>query len=398
MSSEFKVAIIYPYYPLYREPIVRLLCQQKCPSPEYTLISGIKGRDGIRTIDPVKAKIPVSDGGLKWRFVNNYWVSNFFLWQTSIVNVGISSEFNVIIFLGQYNFISTILSTIFARVTGKRVLMWSHGFIKDNKSLKNFVRKYFYKLSGGMLLYGNRARSIMINKGFCPESLYVVYNSLDYDLQKTIRESISELDLSHKKTEIFKNASLPVVIFVGRLTRQKKLDMIIKASKINFHSGNFYNILFVGDGDRRDILVKLCEEYDMLDYVNFYGSCYDEGELAKLIMLSDVCVSPGEVGLTAIHSLGYGTPVITHDDPSMQMPEYEAILDGRNGCFFRYGSIEDLALKIKKWLFNNVRDLDMKKKCISVVDEIYNPAHQVKIINYAVQGVSASEVARLVKS
>ena len=44
-------------------------------------------------------------------------------------------------------------------------------------------------------------------------------------------------------------------------------------------------------------------------------------------------VSPGNVGLTAIHSLSYGTPVLTHNNFNNQMPEVESIQPGFNGYF-----------------------------------------------------------------
>ena len=67
----------------------------------------------------------------------------------------------------------------------------------------------------------------------------------------------------------------------------------------------------------------------------FYGATYDEKELSKLIYMSDLTVSPGNIGLTAIHSLSYGTPVCSHSNFNNQMPESEAIINFENGFFFR---------------------------------------------------------------
>ena len=43
----------------------------------------------------------------------------------------------------------------------------------------------------------------------------------------------------------------------------------------------------------------------------------------------DITVSPDKVGLTAIHSMAYGRPVITHDNMDRQGPEVEAVIPGR---------------------------------------------------------------------
>lgn len=67
--------------------------------------------------------------------------------------------------------------------------------------------------------------------------------------------------------------------------------------------------------------------------VHFYGSVYDEQAISDLLTDVDICVAPGDVGLTCMHSLVYGTPVIIHDNPDFQMPEYEAINPWQNGLF-----------------------------------------------------------------
>lgn len=57
---------------------------------------------------------------------------------------------------------------------------------------------------------------------------------------------------------------------------------------------------------------------------------------AEFIYNADLCVSPGNVGLTAMHSLVFGCPVITHNCFEWQMPEFEAIQPGITGDFLRW--------------------------------------------------------------
>lgn len=390
-AGKVKAAVVYPYWPRYREAIAALMCRQTFPDPEYVLISGGEGRDGIRTIDPCRSGIPVEQGGLRWRFVKNFWAGRFFLWQTGVAGLGLSKEFDAIIYLGQFNILSTIVSALVARLAGKRVVMWTHGFIRERNDPKELIRGCFYRLAQGFLLYGDRARAIMMQKGFDPEGLHVVYNSLDYEAQKLIRCSVSEDELSRLRRAFFPHAHHHVLSFIGRLTPQKKLDMLIRAGK-KLHDGGFpVNILIVGDGSERGRLETLSGECFMREFTHFFGECHDEREIAQCIMMSDVCVSPGEVGLTAMHALAYGTPVITHDDPSRQMPECEAVREGVSGCFFRYGSVDDLAWKIRNWLTENEAcGKAVKENCISVIEDRYHPAAQIRVINAAVRGEEAS--------
>jgi glycosyltransferase involved in cell wall biosynthesis len=127
---------------------------------------------------------------------------------------------------------------------------------------------------------------------------------------------------------------------------------------------------------------------NLLPNVCFYGSSFDEVENAKLIYASDLCVAPGEIGLTAMHSLVYGTPVVTHGDFSKQMPEYEAVVSGRSGLFFREGDLLDLTDKINCWLdAGKCRD-EVRTDCREIILKKYNPSYQREVIEKAIAGHS----------
>ena len=170
---------------------------------------------------------------------------------------------------------------------------------------------------------------------------------------------------------------------MGRLTFVKKLDQILQATKVLFDDNFKINVLFVGDGEARKDLENLAKTLGLSDYCHFYGACFEERELEKLFAISNLCVSPGEVGLTAMSALGNGIPVLSHDDFNYQMPEYEAIEAGVNGLLFKRNSIPDLALKINQWIVEN-RDMPeelIAQNCKKIIKEKYNAEYQAELIN-----------------
>jgi glycosyltransferase involved in cell wall biosynthesis len=180
---------------------------------------------------------------------------------------------------------------------------------------------------------------------------------------------------------------LPVLLFIGRLTPRKKLEELILAVSLLHRMGTKVNLLIIGDGIEKLKLTRLVNQNGLEKFVVFFGECYDEAELAPLIALSDLCVSPGDVGLTAIHSLSFGTPVITHNDPIEQMPEFEAIVPGYNGMLFNRGSVDSLADTIFEWINNNNIGRDqIRKRCYAVIDRHYTPYYQARIINSIIMG------------
>ena len=168
--------------------------------------------------------MPIEEGGIRWRFVKNVWLNgNKFLWQKSIVRICLKEEFDIFILLGNPYYISTWLAALILRMKGKKVYYWTHGLLKKEHGAKWLMRKAFLKLASGIMLYGHHAERILLEEGFSKNKLHVIYNSLDYFKQAEIRESITESELSDLKKSLFKNPELPQLVFVGRLTKQKKL-------------------------------------------------------------------------------------------------------------------------------------------------------------------------------
>jgi glycosyltransferase involved in cell wall biosynthesis len=320
-------------------------------------------------------------GANKFYFFDTYNIFGNKSYLKSLFIHSYSKQYNCIILLGNANYPSLWLAAILARITGKTVLMWTHGFLRNENCIKGFVRLAFYRLAHGLLLYGHRAREILANKGYPDGRMEVIYNSLDYDKQRFVRKSLTDVYLSNLKTNLFSNSSLPVIIFIGRLTPQKKLHQLLQATHILAQRSCPINVLFVGSGQEKPKLNALVTQFNLSEYVIFYGETYDENEIGGLISISDICVSPGEVGLTCMHSMAYGTPVITHDDFDFQMPEVEAIQPGLTGGFFKRDDPISLADSIYNYLHSRSSSDSVRDACVKIIESKYNSSVQLKLIN-----------------
>lgn len=268
-----------------------------------------------------------------------------------------------------------LLSRFFYR---KKVFLWTHGWYGKESKMEQILKKVLYRLpNGGLLLYGNYAKSLMVDEGFNPKKLFVIHNSLSYEEQLKIRECLVRTDVYEKH---FGNRNA-VLVFVGRLTQIKRLDLLISALKACKERGNVYNLILIGGGEMKEHLASLVHEAQMEDNIWFYGPCYDEHELSSLIYNADVCVSPGNVGLTAIHAMTYGTPVITHDYFPYQMPEFEAIHDGETGAFFHYNDDRSLSLAIDNWINSQGNSREMvRNACFKEIDNNWTPQFQMDVL------------------
>lgn len=299
-----------------------------------------------------------------------------FVWQTNTIKLA-WVNYDTFIMLGEPMCISSWFVLIFSRMLGKRFYFWTHGWYGREGWLKKLIKKVYFGLANGIMLYGEYARQLMIKEGFRAEKLTVIHNSLAYDTQITLRNSLQN---KFSFCKHFGN-DYPVIVFIGRLTDVKKLNQILLAQSICEKKGRPINVTFIGDGDEEYKLKKLTNELNLQKRVWFYGASYNEKDLSQLLYDADICIAPGNIGLTAMHAMTFGCPCISHNDFKWQMPEFEAIREDITGTFFERNNIEDLANTIMQWISKHENDREaVRLACYAEIDNNWNPHHQLQII------------------
>lgn len=358
--------IIYNFAQHYREDIFLLIDKTfKC---DYLF--------GRKLVDIKEMDTSKLHGGVK---KVDYYRYHGIGWQRGIASMDVK-PYDAFIMLGETHNLSTWLFSLRLRLfhPRKKLYYWSHGWYGKESWSEKMMKKVFFRLpNGGTFLYGNYARNLMIKEGFNPDKLFVIHNSLAYDKQLALREKLQKDSIYQ---DHFGNDN-PNLFFVGRLTRIKQLDMALKALQKCKDLGYDFNLTLIGDGMAKDELMVLTEELGLMDRVWFFGASYDEAELGKMIYNADLCVSPGNVGLTAMHSMVFGTPVITHNDFPHQMPEFEAIHEGVTGGFFEYGNIDSLANSIVKWFVEHDGQREVvRQACYNEIDTEWTPKFQIEVL------------------
>ncbi len=296
-------------------------------------------------------------------------------WQNGAIRL-LWSDYTDLFTTATHYCLSAWVILLLAPLFGKRVYLWSHGAYGSERGLKKWLTVWKMKRATGSLLYGNYAKKILMEWGVPEEKLHVFYNSLAYDDELKLRKTLQPSPFYDNH---FGN-HLPNLVFIGRLTSEKKLDMIIRAMSMLRSKGIYVNMTYVGDGPMKSVLESLVDNKGFKDNVWFYGPCYEEKMIAEIMYNADLCVSPGNIGLTAMHAMAFGCPCISHNDFKLQGPEFEAIEEGRTGAFFEENNVESLANCIMQW-FNNGLDRDkIRQNCYEVIDNKYNPHRQIEMI------------------
>ena len=282
-------------------------------------------------------------------------------------------DYHSYLVIGDAN-ISYLFFIPLCHLMGKKVYAWGHGYKTFQGKIGRF-QKWLAKHFDVYFTYGEGGKRRMIDLGIPANKLEVIYNSLNDGVDGTKQLECQ----SNRISRHFKN-DFPTLVFVGRLTEVKQLDWLIRAQAFHKSQGLNYNLLIVGDGVERRKLEQLVKDYVLTKQVWFYGQCYDDNELSVLLYNSSLCVSPGNVGLTALHAMSYGTPVISNDDFESQMPEYEAIVPGKTGLLYKKGDFNDFCKKIEDWLSDKIERNVVRQNCYEVINNHFNSKYQIALL------------------
>lgn len=137
------------------------------------------------------------------------------------------------------------------------------------------------------------------------------------------------------------------LVFVGRVTLEKEIDVIIRAlGRLDPALDASFTI--VGDGDQRKNLEKLVSELGLSDRVHFTGRVSDE-ELRRHLTEASVFTIASIAELQSIatmEAMASGLPIVAAD--AMALPHL--VHDGENGYLFQAGNDRELADAVTKVL------------------------------------------------
>lgn len=361
-----KLCCYFNYAPLYRKSIYQKLDQTFDVQFYFGKEVYENGRvSGIEKIDySIFKNKPIE--------FENKTLFRKFAWRTKSIFLAFK-KYDTFLITGDFVF-SYIPLILLCRLLNKRIYGWGHG-VKTNDGKMRIFTDFMYKNLTGFFTYGEKGKNRLIELGYLPDKIHVIYNSLDGPIDEKKIDYGSLVYADH-----FKNR-YPVILFIGRLTPQKQLDWLIKAHGELNRSGLKCNLMIIGDGVAKQDLVSLSTKEGYANQVWFYGKCYDDNLNSEFIYNADVCVSPGNVGLTALHSMKYGVPAISHDDFESQGPEFETIVPYSTGILFKKGSYIDFYQSIKEWfVYAEKRKEEIRHNCYAMINEKWNSDNQIRII------------------
>jgi len=182
--------------------------------------------------------------------------------------------------------------------------------------LGRLVERMVSRLTCDNVAVSDTTRDLLVGLGVSESNVVAVSNGVDL-------EYINSIPPSEKKFD---------VLFVGRLIKDKNVDVLLRAfSDVISHLPGA-SMCIVGDGPERSNLVSLASELGLDDAVVFLGFRNDHDDVVSLMKSSKIYVSPSTregFGLSVLEALSCSVPVLVVDD--VLNASDELITDDVNG-------------------------------------------------------------------
>lgn len=202
------------------------------------------------------------------------------------------------------------LLPVFGSRTG-RFIFYGHRY--SGNALADRVRDILMRRADCSLVYGDEEIGLMVARGIDPAQIVLAPNTIDV-------RNHADHSSEPKST----------LLYVGRLQERKRLDLAFEIfARLQGRIDEGIQFDVIGAGEPEGQLRQLARDLGIADKVHFRGSITDNGVLADYFRRAMAYISPGPVGLGALHSFAFGVPVITLRK-GRHGPEFHNLRDGEN--------------------------------------------------------------------
>jgi len=245
---------------------------------------------------------------------------------------------------------------IAGKMLGKPIIGTFHTYFMEPEYLKVI----------GLNIMGDKVNNMLAKLGWKYANLY--YNSADlvttptestrkalvkYKIKRPTKTISNGIRVPHlSKEKLTKHHASNNLLYVGRLSREKNLDILIKAFKIVHDKKSELRLIVIGDGPAQNDLEELARTEGLEKFIHFKGKIPFEKLLESNTYIDAamfVSASTSETqGLSIIEGMSYGLPVVAVAKRGIP----ELIKD--NGLMSKTANAKDIAANILKIIENPV--------------------------------------------
>ena len=270
-------------------------------------------------------------------------------WQQAMIPLADGTSGDVAVVSGNPRFLSTLRFARLARKHRMSIVWWGHGHSPGSSPLGERIREALMSRCDAVLLYTDAEAAAWRARLPMRVGLFGAQNALD--------QSHAQAALAHwtpQQLHAFRSAQglegRKLLLFCGRLRRDpdSEVEVLLRALAELTPADPSLLAIVIGDGEERQRLQGLAGSLGLHDHVRWLGAQYDESANAPWFLSAELFVYPGSIGLSILHAMGYGLPVVTHAEREGHNPEIAALRHEWNGLQCQRGNPRHFAEQIAR--------------------------------------------------
>lgn len=179
---------------------------------------------------------------------------------------------------------------------------------------------------------------------------------------------LSRFNIQVNKSEVKKKYKIPegkpVLLFVGRLDKEKKVEVVLESLRIITESQKAH-LVITGKGQQQLFLSNLARQLNISSHITFTGFVPEE-DLPKIYRIADIFVMASTAELQSVatlEALASGLPIVAAK--AIALPEL--VHQGKNGFLFPPNNSKSLAKKVLMILNNSKLKNKMSSQSLKIV-------------------------------
>lgn len=366
----------------YRKPFFKKLSEIYNIKFIFTRMQYIINMYGIETSEEI-------DGfeGVKYKVLKNYSNIRYVDVAFGLLNDLLNGHYDIIV--DMYGSVDMLYCFIVAKLRRKPIILCSDiwGW-KKRRSLKETLILPLYKFivyySDAILVPGIKQKEYYISLGASSDKVFImpnvsslVVNEEDYENKEKLKE---KLNIGTKQ----------VILYVGRLVKQKGVEYLIKAFAKLREERDDIVLIIVGRGECKDELLLLSKNPNIENHIYFMGFI-ENVSLSPYYLLCNVFVMPSITydqadcwGYVVNEAMHCGKPVIATDAVGAA---FDMIKDGENGFKVPEKDVNALYEALKKILSDSDLEKKMGIKSKKIIEEGFGYNDMVEGFGKAVEYV-----------
>lgn len=218
-------------------------------------------------------------------------------------------------------------------------------------------------------------------------AIYIVPTGID--LQK-FQAAIDQKEFQNIKTAFRLSETSFKLLFLGRTSKEKNIDMLIRVLPALFEKYENVDLIIVGDGPHKDALETLVHTLHIADRVVFTNRVSND-QVPLYYKLADLFISPSASetqGLTIVEAMAAGIPILAYNDGNIE----GIIFDKHTGLLFK--TKEELLGQLIFALEHREALRTYSSECLKLVEQFSSQAFAKKIERIYMELVAASSSKR----